>query len=337
MNRNYVESFFFGNELAGAVVRTEPLRPIKDAFLANQTRVLALASLPLHLALVATEYGSASAQAEYKVIGKFNAPEHELAPHSQRIAATKLDLMRATAQLPNRIETKQAEMEKMLDVFFDFLRPTGDIGVSAVFNSMVVQAWTAFEVLAGDLWEASLNFHPWGLAELTGNPTLWAIRPPRSPLFNEPQQDQKTEQIGKQVRIEFLQKYGYNLQGRMGTVLREKLRLAYLPKIRSAYARAFKVDFDVIKAAIMDSCFDTLSAVRNVIVHKSGEADSEFIAATSTDAMFAGLQEGKSLVLNGTMVQSIIKSSFAKSLELILAVDQWMVDHESARASGEEQ
>jgi hypothetical protein len=52
-------------------------------------------------------------------------------------------------------------------------------GLDASLGSMVTGAWTAFEILAGDLWEQAINAHPTGLAALAGKPPKDMPGPPR--------------------------------------------------------------------------------------------------------------------------------------------------------------
>lgn len=47
----------------------------------------------------------------------------------------------------------------------------GLLGLRAILVSQLTGMWTAFETLAGDLWEMALNVHPYGLSELKGKPS----------------------------------------------------------------------------------------------------------------------------------------------------------------------
>jgi hypothetical protein len=41
-------------------------------------------------------------------------------------------------------------------------------GLEALLFAQILGTWTAFETMAGDLWETAINLHPAGLAELKG-------------------------------------------------------------------------------------------------------------------------------------------------------------------------
>ena len=64
--------------------------------------------------------------------------------------------------------------------------------IETLMLTQVVSVWTAFETLAGDLWEAALNAHPQGLSDLRGielgNPMISRTPVPRtmkSPMFRQ--------------------------------------------------------------------------------------------------------------------------------------------------------
>lgn len=73
---------------------------------------------------------------------------------------------------------------------------------------------------------------------------------------------------------------------------------------------------------------DDLSATRNLIVHRSGIVDKGFKRQTGKSELFSSLKTGDSLVWDGDMVRSILKPVFQNALELIVAVDPWIIDHD---------
>lgn len=78
--------------------------------------------------------------------------------------------MRGDEEMPDWVHLSTATS---MD-FGDFIRsnlPNTDVlsaTIEGLMGSLVTGAWTAIEVLAGDLWEAALNHHPDGLARLNG-------------------------------------------------------------------------------------------------------------------------------------------------------------------------
>ena len=136
--------------------------------------------------------------------------------------------------------------------------------IIALLTSQVTGTWTAFEVLAGDLWESALNCRPRKLASLS------AARGERT-------NDDKS-QPSTSIQLNLLSKYGFDVRDKMGTILREKLSFGVLDKIRESYRKAFGGGdvSDVIASGRSPDPLNTLSFVRNVIVHRAGIADEDF-------------------------------------------------------------
>jgi hypothetical protein len=77
----------------------------------------------------------------------------------------------------------------------------------------------------------------------------------------------------------------------------------------------------------MDNCFNKLSAVRNVLVHKGGIADSEFVNTVKQFPEFSGISIGTRIPVDGKMIRDLVGPAIEKSIALIRAVDEWIVDH----------
>src|SRR5262245_14892449 len=111
--------------------------------------------------------------------------------------------------------------------------------------------------MAGDLWEAALNAHPDELAKLAGK--------------------KEGTREDRFVRLDRLQQHNYDLSKVMGTVLRQRYSFDSLKEARRAYSEAFPKGAIAVQAAISDRTLDALSLVRNLIVHKGGIVDKEFL------------------------------------------------------------
>jgi hypothetical protein len=96
----------------------------------------------------------------------------------------------------------------------------GISGLEAWLAAQITTMWTAFEGMSGDLWEAALNCRPKELASLSG------VR-------------QSFE--SKEIDLNFIQKYNFDLSNRMGTIFVESNKYAFekLDGIRCAYKDAF--------------------------------------------------------------------------------------------------
>jgi hypothetical protein len=179
--------------------------------------------------------------------------------------------------------------------------------VDAWLASLVVGAWTAFEVMATDLWEEALNDHPQGLAGLQG----------------------KARNEAKSINVTLLQKHNYDIRKKMGTILKDKLKARGLEDIRAGYMLAFAEHNSNIKSALDDQSLDRLQSLRNVLVHQAGIADKKFCKAVDKYQMteFEGIAGKSSVQLDGKIVRDIINPAMAASVKLIQAVDGWLCSH----------
>lgn len=98
-------------------------------------------------------------------------------------------------------------------------------------------------------------------------------------------------------------------------------------RIRSAYKMAFSDD-TTICGILDDEAVNALALLRNVLVHKSGIADQEFIEGVPTSRLlspFSQLEKGQRVETNGIVVRSIVDSSIRCGYALIIAVNQWLI------------
>jgi hypothetical protein len=180
-----------------------------------------------------------------------------------------------------------------------------DAGVEAWLSAQVVNSWTAFETLAGDLWEAALNSHPHGLSELKG----------------EKAQGEKTVPIG------LLQKYSFDVSKQMGTLLKEKRTFDRLEHIRENYELAFYTAGAKINKALSDDLLDTLSSVRNLLVHRGGVVDERYLRRTKRLQLAPKAVIGERIKLDGDIVERLSLAMQLLGASLLYAVDEWLVAH----------
>lgn len=194
------------------------------------------------------------------------------------------------------------------------------VGIHSVFVLMVINMWTVFESMAGDLWEASLNTHPQRLAALSGSRRRIGGRTAPRPVSDG-------DDDGKSINLNVLQKYGYDVSKAMGTVLRSKGKVGFtrLSDIREAYSVAFSDDANDIDKVLEDNALDAISAVRNLLVHKAGMVDEEFLQRSKAIPYLPRLSLGDKLQLDGDIVKKQIEPVIRLSVSLLQAVDAWIV------------
>jgi len=183
--------------------------------------------------------------------------------------------------------------------------------VDWLMSMQIVGAWTAFETLFGDLWEAALNAHPEGLADLKG----------------KSKQKVKGDDDGRRmVQISLLQKFKYDLSKVMGTMLKDKVDFTSLNGARDAYALAFWEHADSIHEALANPAFRAISAMRNLIVHKAGICDTEYERnSKGLQNLIPHLEPGCILTLDGEILARTLVPALKCAMQLIRAVDAWIV------------
>lgn len=197
------------------------------------------------------------------------------------------------------------------------------VGIGRTFQSMIVGLWTAFEVMASDLWLTCLNFGPKSLAKAT----LGAVK--RGEGLIDGYTDQNPKEARKQeasIPWNFIDDEGYDLREKMGTILKKSKRVQFdsLASSIKAYKAAF--------GSTVDSLFDfhqpdaanlvVLEAVRNVVVHTGGVVDEDFErkiakAAGSPLKDITCLKDGDELPVSADLVRDLAGSVIRSALALL--------------------
>ena len=199
-------------------------------------------------------------------------------------------------------------------------------GIEALLSSCITGAWTAFETMAGDLWEMALNIHPQGLAELKGKRKRLLRGDDVDVDDSAADQDEQDIHNIKTVPLNEILRHEFKVHNKMGSVLRTRRRLDHLTGIREAYSLAFFKKSENIDAILKHDCFDCLSAVRNLIVHRSGIADQAYDRKCKF-LKIPTAPTGFPIFLDGEVVRDLIAPVFVNSLNLIVAVDTWIAEN----------
>ncbi|MGC1860803.1 MAG: hypothetical protein WA733_06670 [Methylocystis sp.] len=196
-------------------------------------------------------------------------------------------------------------MEKVIFAIFETLANDDPAGQEAWLTAQITATWTAFEAMAGDLWEAALNCKPAELAKLSG-----------------------TKQNGdsRNIDINFIHKYNYNISNRMGTIFVEtnKYKFDSLRGIRQAYKDAFGGCLDYL---IDDTALDALSIVRNNLIHSGGIIDEKYRRRSSILPLEAVGEAGSHIPLEGELATKLINPVLKLGNALLIAVDSWLTAH----------
>jgi hypothetical protein len=203
--------------------------------------------------------------------------------------------------------------------------PAG-IGLDAILSSAITGTWTAFETMAGDLWEAALNVHPGTLSALNGRRKRLLSDADKEDDTEGERAERRDEDSAKYVRLGQIQRHQFDLRSKMGTVLRGNRRFDHLAGIREAYALAFSKKHEDIDSCLMNPILDGLNAVRNVIVHRSGRADITY-ERKCRGLPIPQCREGEAVALDPRTIRDLMVRIIVCSNTLLSAVDDWIATH----------
>jgi hypothetical protein len=100
-----------------------------------------------------------------------------------------------------------------------------------------------------------------------------------------------------------------------------------LEDIRKNYELAFYADGAKINNALANDLLDTLSSVRNLLVHRGGVVDDRYLRRTKSLALAPKAPVGERIKLDGDIVERLsVGMQFIGSL-LLHGVDEWLVTH----------
>ena len=200
----------------------------------------------------------------------------------------------------------------------------GRVGLEAILSSCVIGLWTTFETMAGDLWEAALNIHPAGLAELKGKKNRLIGPNDKDDLPAE--EDETDSKNLKSAPLSEIIRREFDIKASMGSVLRTRQRFDHLAGIREAYGLAFHKKSDEIDKWVKHDGIDALNAVRNLLVHRSGVADATY-ARKEKYLKIPRTEIGARILLDGQIVSEFLRMSAVVSANLLLAVDKWVTEN----------
>jgi hypothetical protein len=297
-------------------IATVGLRPVVQAWLANIERLL----LP-HTALDCLAHSVALHQrAKYRtcmeIAGRpfLGSDDAQSSACSARARAEWLTFRPQPFPGEDTAPASLLDHDDLRDILESLSRyPFAPTGLQRMLENQVTNAWTAFELLGGDLWEAALNAHPHQLSDLKGRSRRNVAQPTPSNV------------AAATVHLTMLQRYDFDLRARMGSLLKSRFSFTVLDGIREAYAKAF--DEGPITAVLDDTCLEALAILRNVLEHKAGQADEEYVRRAGNISGLPAAVLGGRLQLNGEVVRSVVQSSIWKARDLIVNVDSWIVAH----------
>lgn len=187
-----------------------------------------------------------------------------------------------------------------------------ELGIDRLFASVLIGGWTAFEVLASDLWVTAVNRFPLlGIRALDAEP---------AGTDSEEVSARKSKKLVSVVAQRVLEP-DFDLRQSMGDVLADDFPMTKFPLIVNAYKTIFR-DESVLNI-IRHLDIRSLSAVRHALVHNAGKADDDFLRQVKGDQRFCNSTKNTVIPLNGAVVAQLLAAVRSQASELIKYVDSW--------------
>ena len=160
----------------------------------------------------------------------------------------------------------------------------------------IVLTWSAIEVLTRDAFVYLLDNKP-GYAEL---------------LVADPANRKRFS--ADRIEWQALATYGYNMSSSLGSYLISKADLKSVPAIRGAYGALFPAA-DVLQKLLGDRRLWNLCHKRNLIVHKRGIVDQQYLTSTSDT-----LAIGENLLVTPSEVEDSLEFTLKLGIEIVRQV-----------------
>jgi hypothetical protein len=176
-----------------------------------------------------------------------------------------------------------------------------------IMPSLIVLAWTAFEVLCEDLLEKGIDICPSSLGSLSGRGRKRSLA--------------TWEAVDRKGNPKLFS------QRSAGPIKREDLGYRTISQIRDAYWVAFNSDAAAIDRVLRNRDIDSLFALRNIIVHRDGRVDKMFLSRVDGLPMFASAKDGERLQLKFDLLKNLVRPVLIHGFKLIQTVSKWVAEH----------
>jgi hypothetical protein len=177
--------------------------------------------------------------------------------------------------------------------------------IEALLSLTVIDTWSAFEILASDLWIAAVNQGP---SKFRQNVNI-ADQGKPDPSF--------VKHWGEKLKYDPVANYAESL------LETNRVSLRRLLDIKRWYSATFG---DSIKPLFKETAAGyiyALSAYRNVLVHNGGKVDKDFVKQIEPVGDLRGtFQEGDQIELDGEVVSKLRNAGIELGQELIFSIDR---------------
>jgi hypothetical protein len=212
------------------------------------------------------------------------------------------DFCAESETLAGRIGSNDSVAERANEILDAFTKSDGMLGQGgrALLFAATTLSWAYYEGLCADLWVTALNCCP----DLVHDAAR--ARPQK-------QESKQQGDPGKQISIELLKEYKFDVRAHMGTILKSKYTFRKIASTRYAYEAAFGASQVFSKAFDLPD-LKLLEATRHLIVHRGGQVDQKFNVDSGLNlplgSNIALDADTVTRYLDATMVSGIILAGF---------------------------
>ena len=287
-------------------VRTEPLRAVAEAFMANCERTNVAAVAPAHVAVYSRREQHMADCAVFAEKGTLNFDLKQFSRPKDMSEGFKEHYKRFFLEWADTVTDEEYKDffghwgVTYIDLKLRFFKGLQKY-MESLLASVVIESWTAFETLATDLWTVALNQGPPGIANAVALSSHLRTGTSRG--------------RADKVRHDHRKEYGSWLL-EVGWVSFRRL-----DDIRLFYAEAFGTDARKMFDEAANGYIYALAAYRNALIHTSGKADREFVTRVQRFAELRSISEGDALMLDGALVKKLQQAAHDLGEQLIHFVD----------------
>jgi hypothetical protein len=290
--------------------RAQSLESVLSAFFANIARATIFAHLPAKIAFSVRRAQLFSDCAELNVLGKLD-PNYLrfLNNESPEGYVEEFDRLMKEHGNPSQDRSHLAQAKSQIGLGYIesvlLAQHQGmQKGIEALLSFLVLESWTAFEVLSADLWVLAVDNGP---KEVAAKVAL----------------SKQLQKADDQITPETVHTLEYDPRKDLGSFLRETGRVSFqkLDHIRLYYSEAFGKQAKNIFDETCGGYIYALAAFRNALIHNAGKADKHFVKRVQRFPEFKTIQQGASLPLDGEIVKKLSQAGVDVAIGLIKLVD----------------
>jgi hypothetical protein len=282
-------------------------RDVYESYSDGMTRVLNLAKHSVWLPIHSMAFGMRLAKAIHDETGDFSLSFPTMRRINDSIRLRMMEV--AQDHKPKHLKTLIKRITGINRTLLQRVDADTVASYDALMPSLLVLAWSSFEVLCEDLLKKCIEIRPHLLPPTKGRPNArklssWETLTPKG----------KTVTHGPKSK--------FNRQPRL-----DDLEFRTLRAIRDSYWITFVADYQRIDRALNHRCLDNLQAVRNIVVHTGGIVDDVFLNRTTGVPMFSKSSKGDPLQIDFGMVKNLIVPVRNRGIQLMDAVNNWILKH----------